>query len=254
MAKILLHKKEKKIVDGKERTVSKFKKYYVEKVDQDFHCNEGVIKKADLKKKKAKTNKEIEFSIFPAQFCDAHYRITRGPQIIPLKDVGTIIAITGINKTSKVVDAGAGSGSLAIALANIAKEVHTYEIKDSHLEIVKENIKKLNIKNCKLKKHDLTQGIPQKNLDLVTLDLPEPWLVVKHAVKTIKPGGWLVSYSPTIPQVIDFCTEVEKHEEFYTMKTIELIEREWEIDKRKVRPKTQQLGHSGFLTFVRKIN
>ena len=44
-----------------------------------------------------------------------------------------------------------------------------------------------------------------------------------------------------------------KKENFYVVKTIEIIERQWEIDGRKVRPKGQEIGHSGFLTFMRKI-
>jgi tRNA A58 N-methylase Trm61 len=53
---------------------------------------------------------------------DCYSRIKRGAQIIPLKDVGHIIAETGLNPKSRVVDAGAGSGGLCCIMANIAKE------------------------------------------------------------------------------------------------------------------------------------
>ncbi len=43
----------------------------------------------------------------------------RGPQIIPPKDFGMIVAETGCGKDWKVVDAGTGSGFLAMMLANI---------------------------------------------------------------------------------------------------------------------------------------
>ena len=33
---------------------------------------------------------------------------------------------------------------------------------------------------------------------------------------------------------------------------IELIEREWEIDEKRARPKFQMLGHTGFLIFAKK--
>ena len=253
MAKILIHKKEKGVIDGKERTLSKAKQYFCADLSKDFHCNEGFIQKADLKKKSAKTNKGYTLQIFDAQFCDEYKRLARGPQIMPLKDIGSIITISGVNNKSKVVDAGTGSGALAIALAHIVKEVHSYDILDLHLKIAEENIKKLNIKNCKIKKHDIRESIPQKNVDLITLDIPDPWLVIKNADKALKSGAWLVSYSPHMQQVIDFCTEIVKHKEFAIIKTIELIEREWEVEERKARPKTDGIGHSGFLTFVRKI-
>ena len=88
---------------------------------------------------------------------------------------------------------------------------------------------------------------------MLILDLPDPYLVVKHAMKVLTSGGWFISYSPHVTQVVDFCKEVEKQEDLFIVKTIELIEREWDIEDRKARPKTQGIGHSGFLTFVRKI-
>ncbi|MBI2142611.1 SAM-dependent methyltransferase, partial [Candidatus Woesearchaeota archaeon] len=31
------------------------------------------------------------------------------------------------------------------------------------------------------------------------------------------------------------------------------IERQWEVSERKVRPKSAAIGHSGFISFARKI-
>jgi len=91
-------------------------------------------------------------------------------------------------------------------------------------------------------------------LDLITLDLPDPWNALGTVEKSLKIGGFLVSYSPTIPQVMDFINIINKKERFIHLKTIELIQREWEIDQRKVRPMTTQTVHTGFLSFVRKIS
>jgi len=46
---------------------------------------------------------------------------------------------------------------------------------------------------------------------------------------------------------------INKDNSFQHIKTIELILREWEILDRKVRPKTTQTVHTGFLSFVRKL-
>jgi tRNA (adenine57-N1/adenine58-N1)-methyltransferase catalytic subunit len=43
-------------------------------------------------------------------------KLKRGPQVVLPKDIGMILGFTGVGKTSKVVDAGAGSGWLAISL------------------------------------------------------------------------------------------------------------------------------------------
>ena len=173
--------------------------------------------------------------------------------MITLKDIGLIISETGIGKKSKVLDAGSGSGALACFLANLVKEVVTYEIRDDFIKIVKNNIDFLNLKNVKIKKKDIYDGIDEKDLDLIVLDLPEPWKALESARKALKPGAFLVSYSPTIPQVMDFVNKIREDDDFSYLKTSEIIEREWEVEQRKVRPRSQAIGHSGFITFVRKI-
>jgi len=232
------------------------KTFYLKDTSKDFHCQFGLINKSDLKKKDGsiiKTNTGKELTIFSPSFIDSYKRIKRGAQIITRKDIGLIIAETGINKNSKVVDAGAGSGALACFLANICKEVTTYDIRDDFIKIVEHNKEFLALKNLKIKNKNFYEGIDEKNIDLITLDLPEPWEALETAKKALKVGGFLVSYSPTIPQVIDFVNAVKKEKSLTHLKTIELIQREWEIQDRKVRPITTQTVHTGFLSFCRKI-
>jgi len=52
---------------------------------------------------------------------------------------------------------------------------------------------------------------------------------------------------------MDFVNAVNKNKNFIHVKTVELIQREWEIEERKVRPITTQTVHTGFLSFVRKV-
>ncbi len=232
------------------------KKFFIKDTDKDYHCQFGLVKKTDLKKKPGstvKTNTKKEMIIMDPSFIDIYQKIKRLPQIIPLKDIGSIVAKTGIGKESKVVDAGSGSGALSLLLANIVKEVTTYEIRKDFYDLVKKNIQDFGLRNIKIKNKDIYEGIAEKNIDLITLDLPEPWKAVGPAKKSLSIGGFLVSYSPTIPQVSDFIKEINNHKEFLCLETIEIIERQWEIDERKVRPKSQQIGHSGFLTFIRRL-
>jgi tRNA (adenine57-N1/adenine58-N1)-methyltransferase len=232
------------------------KKFYLKDISQDFHCQFGLIKKEDLKKKDGsivKTNTGKELTIFTSSFIDSYKRIKRGAQIITRKDAAMIIAETGINQNSKVVDSGAGSGALSCLLANICKEVTTYELREDFTKIVEKNKEFLNLKNLKIKNKNIYEGITEKNIDLITLDLPEPWLAIEPAKKALKVGGFIVNYSPTIPQVMDFVSKINKENGLIHLKTMELIQREWEVQDRKVRPKTTQTVHTGFLTFCRKI-
>jgi|TARA_Y100000310_G_scaffold212402_2_gene213257 tRNA (adenine57-N1/adenine58-N1)-methyltransferase len=240
MAKVLMDKKDK---------------FLVKDTNKDYHTKYGFFKKENLKKNdsKIKSNTKKEFTIFNPYFIDLYRKIKRGAQIIPLKDIGLIVAETGINKKSKVVDAGSGSGALCCFLANIAKEVTTYDIREDFIEIVKKNIQFLNLKNIKIKNKNIYEGIDEENIDLIVLDLPEPWKAIDSAKKALKFGGFLVSYSPSIPQTADFVNKINDDKDFVHVKTSEVIERNWEIDDRKVRPRSQQIGHSGFISFIRRI-
>ena len=227
---------------------------HVKDASKDYHCQFGMIKRQDLAKvKKAgivATNKGVSLNAFRPFFLDSYKKIKRAPQIIPLKDVGAIVAETGIGKESVVVDSGTGSGALTIFLANIAKKVISYEIRKDFAKIARANIKEMGADNVVLKNKSIYDGIAEKNVDLITLDLPEPWKVLEHAKKALKTGGFLVSYSPTIPQSADFISAAKG---FIHIKTIEIIQREWEFNERVIRPKSQPIGHSGFISVMRNV-
>ena len=234
------------------------KKFLVKDVEKDYHSQYGMIKKEDLMKKSGselKTNKGVSLFLVKPFFIDFFSKIKRGAQIIPSKDVGVIISETGIGKDSIIVDAGAGSGGLCLTLANIAKKVYSFDVREDHIEIVTKNKELLGLKNLEVKKGNIYEDKLPKNIDVVTLDVPEPWLAIDNVSKYLNSGGFIISYSPSIPQVSDLVDSVSNKEGIVHLKTIEIIEREWEVLGRKVRPKTQQrINHSGFLTFLRKIN
>ncbi len=183
---------------------------------------------------------------------DVLKKAQRGPQVVSAKDVGIIIAETGCNPSWKVVDAGTGSGFLALFLGNLGCKVYTYENRKEFYEIAKNNIKNSGLKNIIAKNSDITKGIKEKDIDMVTLDMKEPERVIKHAYKKLKKGGWLVVYSLHIEQVRKVWKELKKHK-FGKMKILENIQREWQIEGNTfTRPKTRMLGHTGFLVFARK--
>ncbi|MBI5390915.1 methyltransferase domain-containing protein [Candidatus Woesearchaeota archaeon] len=230
------------------------KHFFVKEISKPFHSQFGYIKPEDLAKEEATTNTGVLFKIIEPGFSDFYDRLSRGAQIIPLKDMGSIITRTGIGKDSVVLDAGTGSGALACLLAYLCKTVVSYDIREDHLATARKNKEYLRLANLTLKQKDIRQGFDEENeADLVCLDLPDPWEAVVAAEKALKRGGFLVSYSPTIPQTADFVNKVLTMPSLLHLQTIEIIEREWEVDGRKVRPRTQQIGHSGFLSFVRRV-
>lgn len=220
---------------------------------KDLQTDLGIIKESKLKKAKStiKTHLGNEFKVLEPNFLDMIKRIKRGPQIITKKDIGFIITESGITKDSFVLDAGTGSGYLAFFLSQYAKKVISYEKRGDFFKLASENQKTLGIKNLKIKNKDIYKGIEEKNLNVIILDLPEPFRAVEHCYKALKEGGYLLAYLPTIPQVVDFINTAKKR--FTIIKVAELLERTWTIDNQVVRPETQMLGHTAFLCLVRKI-
>jgi len=222
---------------------------------QDLHTKDGILKKEDLQSGgKALTNKNVDLYVTDAFFVDKLLKIKRGPAVMTAKDIGTIISHTGVSSGWKVLDAGTGCGVLAAYLSNIVGPkgvVVSYEKRKEFLEIAKKNFEMLGVK-VDLRNMDVYEGIEEKDLDLITLDLTEPWRVLEHAYKSLKKGGFLVCYVPTVTQLM----EIEKHNDytlFFIEETIEVLERKWHVEGLKIRPKNRMLGHTGFLVFMRRI-
>ena len=133
------------------------------------------------------------------------------------------------------------------------KSVTAYEKREDFLKIAENNIKRLGLKNIELKLQDICEGISERDIDLITLDMPTPWEVVPHAEKALVSGGYLVSYSPSTPQVSDFVKEIRNNKNFQLVKVVEIIERPWKFEERKIHPEFNILGHTGFLVFARRI-
>ncbi|HIH10698.1 TPA: tRNA methyltransferase [Candidatus Woesearchaeota archaeon] len=228
------------------------KKYILKSLVEDFYTPAGTLKKEDVHKTEVQSSTGDLFTLLDPQFADVAEFFQRGPQVILAKDIGLIIAKTGLSKEWNVVDAGGGSGALCLALAQVCKEVFVYEINPEHYKIVVKNVGICGATNVTTKQEDIYQGITESNVDLITLDLPEPWQVVVHAEKALKTGGFLVAYLPNLTQVKEFVDSLRKTK-FTVIETVELLERKWKIEGQIMRPEFQMLGHTGFLTFVRKI-
>ena len=177
----------------------------------------------------------------------------RGPQVILPKDIGAIIAETGCAPGWKVVDAGTGSGYLALFLANLGCKVYSYEKEKRFFEVAKKNIGKSGLK-VSIKNKDLTKGISEKGLDMICLDMEKADKVVRNAHKKLKKGGWIVVYSMHAEHLIKVRKEMEKY--FGNIDTIEAVYNHWQFQskgkKTWTRPKSWLLGHTGFLTIGRK--
>jgi tRNA (adenine57-N1/adenine58-N1)-methyltransferase len=175
----------------------------------------------------------------------------RGPAVIIPKDIGMVISYTGIGKGSKVLEAGAGSGFATILLGNIAKSVVSYERNADFFELASKNVEKGGLKNIKLKNADILDGIAEKGLDLILLDMPDSEKAVEIAHTALAEGGFLVGFLPNIEQAKEFHLKCESTG-FSEVFMIESIVREYDVREYGVRPKHVGLMHTAYLVFARK--
>ena len=187
---------------------------------------------------------------------DRVLKTDRRTQVLYPKDISYILFQRDLGAGSKVIEAGTGSGALTMAMANAVRPngiIYSYDISEKHQKVAALNIENSGMMQwVKLAIHDITEGIPHEDVDAVFLDMAVPWKVVPHAWEALAGSGVFMSFSPTIEQVIKTSEELRKLP-FIEVKTIELMLRDITVSHNKTRPKTQMIGHSGYLTSARKV-
>jgi tRNA (adenine57-N1/adenine58-N1)-methyltransferase len=168
------------------------------------------------------------------------------------------VAYTGVCPSDVILDAGTGSGVLAIYLGTIAKKVVSYEVNEQFVEVARENVAHARLANVEVRHGDVLQALREAPsphdiggpFDLATLDLQEAAEASRMAYDFLFPGGFLAAYSPFFEQASATRKAVEQSG-FSEYTTIILGEQELEVGKRGTRPSTR-VGHTGFITVARK--
>lgn len=238
----------------------KGKKYIIqEEREEDFHTDFGILKKEDLNNAKIgetiTTHLEKPFQVLKATVNDFIELMDRRCSILLPKDVGTITSYTGLGSGDKVIDAGTGAAASALSFANIVGDtghVTSYEIREDFHIVAQKNVDTIGYNNITLKNQDIKEGITEKDVDLVFLDLPKPYECFEHVYEALKMGGYLVVYAPYIEQ-LQISHRIGKKVGFKEITPVEVLQREIEVRDRGTRPKTRMLGHSGYIVFARKL-
>ncbi len=180
----------------------------------------------------------------------------RGAQVIYPKDLGAIVIGADIFPGARVLEAGVGSGALSMALLRAGAEVVGYELRADFAEQATANVVgflgSAGSDHYRVLERDIYEGIAEKSLDRVLLDLPEPWRVVAHAESALVPGGILCAYLPSINQTAELRQRLHASA-FGLAETFEVLRRTWHIEGRSVRPDQRMVAHTGFITTARLL-
>ena len=98
--------------------------------------------------------------------------------------------------------------------------------------------------------NNLDTDIDGDGFDRVVLDLPEAWNVVPHAATSLRPGGIILAYTPSVTQVIRLRETLERNG-FILAETVEIMQRSWHVEGQAVRPDHRMVAHTAFLTHAR---
>jgi len=225
----------------------------------EFHTHRGIVKLGETIGKPfgshIRSSLDSEFHVLPPTIGDHIVNIQRPTQILYDKDIALVLFRLGLQSGSVVVEAGTGSGAMTAALANAVRpggHVYSYEIRREFVEIAIKNLTKMGMEPyVTIKNVDAKLGFDEQNVDAVFIDLEDPWGVIDPAHRVLRGGHPVASFSPTLNQVEKV---VEKMREGYVdIDTVECFVRSIRVEKGKTRPRTLMIGHTGYLTFARKV-
>ena len=227
------------------------REYFVTAGEGRFSTDKGILELSELVGKNAgdeiKTHLGDPFRIMiprPTDFFS--YAKRTGAPMLP-KDIGLVIAYTGMNHKDRVLDAGTGSAIAAIYFGGIAESVVTWEQREEFASVCRKNINDAGLCNVEVKTGDVLE---EKGVfDIVHHDLTITPEHIVHAFECLKPGGYLAAYTPFLEHTF---TVIDTAEDLFTEVVChETIGRELTRTKRGTRPSTR-VCHSGYITVCRK--
>jgi tRNA (adenine57-N1/adenine58-N1)-methyltransferase len=183
--------------------------------------------------------------------------IERKAQIMIPKDSFLVPMYLDISSGSRVIEGGVGSGALTIVLLRAVApdgKVISYENRKDHSDLARKNIALTELERCwELRLDDVCTADLEKGVDAAVVDIPNPWDAIENIKKALRVGGHLCCYVPNANQ-LDGLVRRMRDAGFAEVFSFETIQREMIVHNGGVRPSFDMLGHTGYLTFGRKMS
>lgn len=183
--------------------------------------------------------------------------LPRRAQVIYPKDVGTILLWGDIAPGVRMVEIGTGPGALTMALLRAVGptgELISYEIRPDFAEMARANVEQFfgAAPNWTVKLADARDGIAERDLDRMVMDLAEPWTLLAVAYQALRPGAVLIVYVPTVLQVKQFVDQA-REAGFGAVQVTETLLRPWHVRGLSIRPEHRMVAHTGFVIVCRRL-
>ncbi len=225
---------------------------------REFHFHSGIVAHDEIiglaEGSVVSSSRRQSYTVIRPTLAEFVLKMPRGAQVIYPKDLGPILMLADIGSSTRVLESGVGSGALSMAMLRCGAEVTGYEIREDFANRARSNVGSFlgedALARYDVEIRDCYEGIDATGMDRVVLDLPEPWRVVPHAPGSLRPGGVLVAYTPSIVQATRLRESLDEHG-FFAAETIEVLNRSWHIEGQAVRPDHRMVAHTGFLTHGR---
>lgn len=187
-------------------------------------------------------------------------KMPRRAQVVYPKDLAMVLLLGDIYPGATVVEAGAGSGALTIALLRAVGRlgrVITYEIREDFAETARANVQaflgEAEVSHWEIRIGNVYDSIAEARVDRVVLDVPEPWRALEPAAGALRRGGIFVAFLPTALQIHQLGEALRSDPRWIEVSTYETLLRPWHVEGRSVRPDHRMVAHTGFLTVARRI-
>jgi len=225
---------------------------------KEFHSHSGYVPHEEIiglpEGSTVRTTRGQAFVVLRPTLSEFILKMPRGAQVIYPKDIGPILMLADIGPGMRVLESGVGSGALSMAMLRAGADIVGYELREDFANRARTNVEQFlgpaALDRYRVELRDCYEGIDEREIDRVVLDLPEPWQVVPHAATALRPGGLLVAYTPSVVQVSQLRDALARGP-FFAAETVEVLQRGWYVEDQAVRPDHRMVGHTGFLTHAR---
>ena len=187
----------------------------------------------------------------------------RGAAIVYPKDAAQIVAQADIFPGAVVVEAGVGSGALALSLLRAVGETGrliSFERRPEFAEVAEANVETFlgsRPHNWTLVVGDLVEQLPgavaDASVDRVVLDMLAPWECIDAVRAALVPGGVVICYVATATQLSRVAEYIRGTASFTEPESTETMVRGWHVEGLAVRPDHRMVAHTGFLLTARRL-